>query len=1072
LIRRSSRILLNAVAALVAGFVVLSGLLVWRLGSDEPIRLGFLTSYLEDALAASDGSFTVRFDDTLLTWAGWERTFDIRATGVRALGADGRVIAAVPEISVSLSVRALLRGQVAPTAIDVFRPRLYLTRDPDGRFRFGPPRQAGGEVAPEDGASSILPRVLAALLAPPDRDRPTGYLRNVSIIDGKLLYADRRNGFTRRAEDADIVLRRTAGGIAGELILTLAQTGEVSARLRADVSYVRAADRVMLSARFQDVAAARFADLDPDLAALVRADMMVEGQLVTSIGLDGNVGDTRLVLATGPGTLVLPTLSAEPLRVRHLTMEGRLEVGGNHLTVDEAVLELDGGTAGRPRLTLTGAVTREAARGPSGHRIRGPHLRVVSRVTAGDIPTAMVRRYWPEGVARGARNWVTRNIEDGGVEHAEADIALRIPGTIGHRGDPEIERFSGTFSAVGLTVHYLKPMPPLRDVAGIASFTDREFVADLHGGSVEGLLIDGGQVRIGDFRERGPETVEITGRAHGTLPDTLRLLDHPRLGYPSRLGLTPADTAGDVSARLSFRFPAVRDLSIDQVEIGVSAEAVGATMRGVVFDRDVTQGSLTAEVTGEEMTVAGSAVVAGIPASVHWFESFSGADGVRSRIALSGTVDAERRASFGLDTLPYLDGPVPMRLELTRFDGGRGRIGASLDLGSAEIDLPFIAWSKPAGEPGTAELVVELEGERAAAIPSIAVTAGTLSARGRGRFDGAGGLLGSVVLDSVAFGDSALENVVLELAEGRLDVSIGDGRLDAEPFLARDEGDAGAIERDGRIFTLRASRLREIRLGPDRAITDVSATVEHDGAHWDRIRVVGTLPGGRPVSLRYEPAEPDTHQLTVTAGDAGAALRVFGVLDNVRGGRLRLVAVADDAEPQRPLRGEAEISQFRLVNAPTLARLLTVATLTGLVDALTGEGFLFTRFTAEFTKTGGLVKIPLARAHGPSIGITATGEIDFDAGTLDLEGTIVPAYAINNILSNIPVVGDILQGGKGEGIFAATYDASGPLADPRITVNPLAALAPGFLRGLFDIFDGGSGERVAPRALPEPGGNK
>ena len=87
-----------------------------------------------------------------------------------------------------------------------------------------------------------------------------------------------------------------------------------------------------------------------------------------------------------------------------------------------------------------------------------------------------------------------------------------------------------------------------------------------------------------------------------------------------------------------------------------------------------------------------------------------------------------------------------------------------------------------------------------------------------------------------------------------------------------------------------------------------------------------------------------------------------------------------------------------------------------------------------------------------------------------LEGTIAPAYIVNSILGNIPVIGEFLQGGKGEGIFAATYKAKGSLDEPEITVNPLSALAPGFLRGMFDIFDGeGGGERVTPRALPEPG---
>jgi hypothetical protein len=112
------------------------------------------------------------------------------------------------------------------------------------------------------------------------------------------------------------------------------------------------------------------------------------------------------------------------------------------------------------------------------------------------------------------------------------------------------------------------------------------------------------------------------------------------------------------------------------------------------------------------------------------------------------------------------------------------------------------------------------------------------------------------------------------------------------------------------------------------------------------------------------------------------------------------------------------------------------------------------------------------RSAGPSIGLTSTGSIDLDRDKIDLEGVIVPAYALNSILGNIPILGDILQGGEGEGMFSATYKIAGDLAEPKIDVNPWAALAPGFLRGLFteDIGEG-EGNNSGPK-LPEGGSHK
>ncbi len=90
--------------------------------------------------------------------------------------------------------------------------------------------------------------------------------------------------------------------------------------------------------------------------------------------------------------------------------------------------------------------------------------------------------------------------------------------------------------------------------------------------------------------------------------------------------------------------------------------------------------------------------------------------------------------------------------------------------------------------------------------------------------------------------------------------------------------------------------------------------------------------------------------------------------------------------------------------------------------------------------------------------------------TLDLDGTLVPAYTLNSILGYIPVIGNLLLGGEGQGIFAAGFHASGALDDPKISVNPLSALAPGMLRNLF-LFEGTS---PTPSTSPakDPGTSK
>ena len=87
-----------------------------------------------------------------------------------------------------------------------------------------------------------------------------------------------------------------------------------------------------------------------------------------------------------------------------------------------------------------------------------------------------------------------------------------------------------------------------------------------------------------------------------------------------------------------------------------------------------------------------------------------------------------------------------------------------------------------------------------------------------------------------------------------------------------------------------------------------------------------------------------------------------------------------------------------------------------------------------------------------------------------MTGTIVPAYTINSLLGNIPLLGRVFTGSEGSGIFAATYKIEGPVDDPSVSVNPLSMLAPGFLRNLVEgIFSGAvrSGEEMEQPITPQ-----
>ena len=1051
MIRRSSRLLLEVLAAVLAGFLVLGGLATWRLSQDEPIRLTFLTPYIVDALTPADGSFKVAIDDTVLTWGGWARTIDLRATGLHVQDANGRTVAAIPALSLTLSARALLLHRlVAPTAIEIFQPRIFIVREADGHFRFvhaapGDPSQPGDETSP------VLTRLLQTLLAAPDPSLPTGYLKRASITDGQLTLIDRKAGVTWHAPAANITLGRDVQGIVGQLDLSVERLGD-PAKLNAVAVYDAGKQRLMLTANMSGVHAGALAAIDPVLARFSGADVTLSGKLTSSMDLDGRILGTTFDLTGGAGTLAMPGTFEVPLAIRSLALSASFDPASDRLTLAKAELQLDG-----PRLQASGTI--DGVHAGAGMT---EDMRIGMKLAAEDIDLAELPHYWPVKVKPNPRGWIASHLTEG-VARADADVALTLPG-----GDPDatvIEQFAGTVTGSGVAVHYLDPLPPVEGAAGTAHFTREEFTADFTHGHVQGVQVDGGTLRISGLQEPD-QIIDIEAKMHGQLTEALAILDNPRLGYAKKLGIDPAGVGGTVAATLTVNLPAKKGVTFDQIKLGVTADIADAAIKNAMLGQDLSNGDAKLQLDHDGMTLAGTGKFGGAPLEFKWEENFGGGDFTR-RLTASGPFDAAQRAALGYDLRPYVDGPIDTAVVFTRLPKKRGTVDIKLNLESATLKLPPVKWTKPPGTHGDAHVLLELAGDHVHAIPDFSIAAGDLAVAGKAQFGDDNGGLSGVAFDKLKLGRTDLKGVTVAFNGGRADVVIAGGEVDAAPLVKRDDTQPEMTKPP---FTLRASSLSRVYLG-DESLSNVAVTLRHDGHYWDEIVFDASLPDQVPLSVRYQP-NGGKHQLSITSTDAGAVLRTFDIVDNVKGGTLTVTGEADDKAPGRPLAGKAEIADFRLVKASILARLLTMATLTGFVDVLTGEGFQFNRFESDFTKTEGRLDIKLARAHGPSIGLTGTGYVDFDQHKVDMKGTVVPAYALNGILNDIPILGFVLTGGEGEGMFAVTYHATGPLEQPEISVNPLSALTPGFLRGVFDIFDSSGEPPPPPTALPDSGTNK
>ncbi len=144
-------------------------------------------------------------------------------------------------------------------------------------------------------------------------------------------------------------------------------------------------------------------------------------------------------------------------------------------------------------------------------------------------------------------------------------------------------------------------------------------------------------------------------------------------------------------------------------------------------------------------------------------------------------------------------------------------------------------------------------------------------------------------------------------------------------------------------------------------------------------------------------------------------------------------------------RSTLKIFDFKVKEVPVLAKILTLASLQGIADLLTGEGIRFDDFEMDYQSSQNLTEIKEMYAIGPAISILMSGYIEKEKLT-SLRGTLVPATTINKTIAKIPLIGNLLVGKKtGEGVFGVSFKVKGPPKDLKTTVNPVKTLTPRFI---------------------------
>jgi hypothetical protein len=1083
---RIVHILVRLLAGFVALAVVVLALVAARL-SAGPLSLSLLTPMIERALDAAT-PYRFHIGDARMLWQDWRRGLLVRLNDVQVSGGEGAALASIEDVAVAFSAEAMARGVLAPSSVEATGAAITLNRGPEGLWPA--PRNSG-----KDANRQSLVDTLAGLRSPPDVRRPLSFLFDVHLddvavnVEGPLP----AEGLRMRVDRAQFARDQTAA-LQGSASLAISHAGEdaaVSLRLRS----AGPDDPVDGHLDFSGLRPAAFADLAPDLAPLAAIDTALQGTISLKFASDGTLGEADVAVSGGPGALVMTKHLAsvaglatpeQRLPLRSLVVQAALVPSQAQYTVRNAEIVFEPGTMvyvpspvdHRYPLSLlsgNGSYAKDRLSIPSLDADLGD-LRLTATttvenlstaasgtaaVTASDIKVDDFRRYWPPKAAPGAYDWCIKHLRDGVVPQAGARLAFAS-----RNGATEVTSLDADFGIERLTVDYLPPMPPVRGATGTARVDLKTMTIEIAGGQSAGLTIRGGTAHFPDL-DRDIPSIDIDLTVAGPVRSAMNLIAHEPLAYPQKIGISPAQTSGELSARLKLGFSLLADLEVEQMHIDAAVDLTNAGVADVMKGIGISNGQVHLDIDTAGLRAAGRLAIADIDGHVDVAESFLDDAQPRTRLEfVADNVQISRlRQNFPeiavLDSY-LLGGSLDGRVRIALTDDGPGQIESTLDLSKARLAVPYLGWHKEAGPPGTIDVVMQTEGEHLAAVPRVSLTAPDMELRGSLRLRADGGIE-RLDIDRLASGRTDASVTIARLLDKQWDVMVSGNSVDLDPLIkagGEGVGESGSSFCEWPEFTF-AADLRSVWFGGPAPIGDVMATLVHDGGAWTLAQMQGRLSDGSIVELAVAPADGRGRTFSMSAGNAGEALRAFRIFPDMIGGQMDTEGRFDDADPAHPLRAKLRVNAYHIVGTPILARLLGLLSLGGIRAALTGRGIYFSTLDMPFEARKGVVTIDNGKAFGSALGLTFSGPIDTNTDTIDLQGQLVPFYAVNSALGRLPVLGDVMTGGEqGGGVFSASYRVAGALDDPAISVNPVSVLFPGFLRWILETFEGWIGTSV------------
>ncbi|MFD1326588.1 YhdP family protein [Mycoplana ramosa] len=667
------------------------------------------------------------------------------------------------------------------------------------------------------------------------------------------------------------------------------------------------------------------------------------------------------------------------------------------------------------------------------------------------LQAVAVKQLWPYWLAKKARQWVVGNIFGGTVTNGRIEVSMADDRKARPDGRLVLEKgeLMIAFDIADTRLNVTGAIPPLRDASGHFELHGESVDINFKGGTAympsgRSVAVKGGTFRMPDTSER-PLMAEMDINLAGAADAVAELVTYKPIDVLKRTEFAPEDFTGPVEANVKARLGLVRDQNPPPPEWTADINLLGVDLKKPITGRQISQVEGQLVINPARADLKAKARVDKVPLDIVLVEPVDRSLDLKRELKISGTVGDQDRARLfpGLNDL--LSGPLA--LAVTTQADGRQRVEA--DLRRTVVSLPWVGWTKGAGVPAKATFVIDKQEDGATHLSSLSFSGDGFSVSGDAVLKGAS--LHSARLDEVRLSAQDRYALTIDRAKSGFVVKVQGDVADARPVLGRLKANpTGAGDGKDEVPVSIHANLGQVIGFNGEALRNVSLDYATNGGRLSGLDLSALTGSGQALVAKLGKAGGT---LELTTGDAGALARLANIYRHMEGGLLnvRLMAGADGS-----WRGPVDVRKFKLTGEEKLRSMVsTPAGGRSLNEAVRSEidtsTMHFSRGFAFVVSKGGTLRVENGVVRGEAVGATFQGTVRDASDRMELTGTFMPAYGLNRLFAELPLIGFILGNGSDRGLIGITFKLSGPFDRPGLVVNPLSIIAPGVFRNIFEF---------------------